>query len=551
MPVTGEFSWREFDDSIELTIPLKGVSPKCVDVFTAPSLLKVSYRPFLLDLTLLDEIDEDGSRAVLMNGELSICLKKRETRVWGQLCFEGTKDEIRQRRCESLKKRQVAVNRQMENVASKKAEEERMVFRRHMAIEEAERKRLDDIKVTEKKNAADAMYNAFGKMNEKSFLRSTDKSIASVQGDKKLTNSTCIDRSRDPVFDSKLVPQDFYAEALEVKDAPERDIPSPRTAVQTTFWNTPRLFKTPSRESTVKQEQDFMIKNRCNLKKNALLNDICIGDADPVWLTAKGDEFCSKGDFCSAINAYTEALHKDKSLVLALVKRAACYLHLREGAFCVKDCLAALQMNEIIDEQFNTPQEQAQFRKDIHIRSALAHCLIEDLATGMGHFVEAHTLDETDEVVIESIRYLTAFMEATQFKVDADNNFAEGNFMKASELYSKALAVDPTHLKALINRAACHLGLKNPSDCIDDCNHALNECKKLRQKNNLLAAVLFPKSKRKWIVTVLCHRAAAKEIKKDYQGSVADLEEALNTVRPNDDIDIERIKTSIDVLRIR
>lgn len=50
---------------------------------------------------------------------------------------------------------------------------------------------------------------------------------------------------------------------------------------------------------------------------------------------------------------------------------------------------------------------------------------------------------------------------------------------------------------------------------------------------------------------MLCHRAAAKEIKKDYQGSVADLEEALNTVRPNDDIDIERIKTSIDVLRIR
>ncbi len=284
-----------------------------------------------------------------------------------------------------------------------------------------------------------------------------------MQG-KNLTNTTCINRNRDLIFDSKLGPQDCYAETLEVKDAPERDISSPRTVVQTTFWNTPRLFKTPSRVSTVKQEQYFMIKNRCNLKKNALLNDIGIGGADPVWLTAKGDEFCSKGDFCSAINAYMEALRKDNSLVQALVKRAACYLHLREGAFCVKDCLAALQMNEIIDDQFNTPREQAQFRKDTHIRSTLAHCLIEDLATG---------------ILIESICYFSAFMEATQFKVDADNNFAKGNFMKASELNSKALAVDPTHLKALINRAACHLGLKNPSDCIDDCNHALNECKNI------------------------------------------------------------------------
>ncbi len=51
-----------------------------------------------------------------------------------------------------------------------RGKEERMVFRRHMALEEAERKRLDYIKATEKKNAVDAMYNAFGQMNEKSFL---------------------------------------------------------------------------------------------------------------------------------------------------------------------------------------------------------------------------------------------------------------------------------------------------------------------------------------------------------------------------------------------
>lgn len=548
MPITGEYSWIESDAHIELTIPLKGVSPKCVDVFTASSLLKVSYIPFLLDLNLFNEIDENGNRAVLKNGELNIRLKKREEGIWGRLCFEGSKEEIRQRRFTALQKREAAVNRRIENVASKKVEDERMVFRRHMVLEEAERKRLDDIKATEKKNAEDEMYDTFGQMSEK--LRSADRSIASVQS-KNITNSICVD-DRVSKIDGKLGPHDCCAETLEGAEAPEQ-VPPPRIVVHTTFWNTPRLFKTPSRESTAKQEQEFMIKNSCNLKKNALFNDIGIDDADPVWLTAKGDEFCSKGDFYSAINAFTEALHKDKSFVQALVKRAACYLHLREGALCVKDCSAALHMNDVIDAHFKTPRERAQFRKETHIRSALAHCLIEDFATGMDHFVEARALDETDDGLIESIRHLTAFIEAAQSKVKADHYFAEGNLMKARELYSTAIAVDPTHLKALINRAACHLGLNNPSDCIDDCNNAFNEFKKMRQRNMLLDTVLFPKSsvQRKWIVTVLCHRAAARQIIKDFQGSIADLEEALNTVRPNDDIDIAGVKRSIDVLRNR
>ena len=49
--------------------------------------------------------------------------------------------------------------------------------------------------------------------------------------------------------------------------------PPPRQVVQGTFTHTPRLFKTPSRESTIKQEQQFIMKNRSNLSKNVLLND--------------------------------------------------------------------------------------------------------------------------------------------------------------------------------------------------------------------------------------------------------------------------------------
>jgi hypothetical protein len=54
---------------------------------------------------------------------------------------------------------------------------------------------------------------------------------------------------------------------------------------------------------------------------------------------------------------------------------------------------------------------------------------------------------------------------------------------------------------------------------------------------------------RKWIVALLCRRAAAKELGKDFQGALENLEEAKNTIRTSDDIDIETVEKSIERLK--
>ena len=148
MPISGQYTWSETASHIEIAIPLKGVSIKKVDVFTASNILKVSFAPFLLDLNLYKEIDEENSRAVFNNGTLNICLSKKESSetLWNQLCFEGTKQEIQQRRDKALAERSERVKKQMEKTAAKKVEEERMVFQQHMALEERERQRIDDKK---------------------------------------------------------------------------------------------------------------------------------------------------------------------------------------------------------------------------------------------------------------------------------------------------------------------------------------------------------------------------------------------------------------------
>ncbi len=299
---------------------------KKVDVFTASTLLKVNYSPFLLDLNLHKEIDEDDSRAVLKKGTLEIRLaKKNEGELWGQLCFEGSNEETKQRRQLALKQRDEKVQRQTERAAQTKVDEERMVFQKHMELEEKERQRLDNVKANEKKGAEEALHETFAKLKSEKSNSKTIKSTK-VHFERETEQVAAKENPTTDVGTNHDAPQDC-TEDSEVESEP--DLPPPRKVVHNTFKHTPRLFKTPARQSTIKQEQEFIMKNRSNLKQNVLLNDIDIGDADPVWLSSKGDEFYAKGDFYSAINAYTEALGVDETMVRTLGSLRATYTYVK------------------------------------------------------------------------------------------------------------------------------------------------------------------------------------------------------------------------------
>ena len=284
MPIAGQYTWSETGSHIEIVIPLKGISHKKVDVFTASNILKVSFAPFMLDLNLYKEIDEENSRAVFKNGTLKICLSKKESgTLWNQLCFEGTKEEVQQRREKALIERSERVKKQMENAAAKKVEEERMVFQQHMALEERERQRLDGKKAAEKKQAEDAVHETFTQLtlqNDNVSKSQSEKSngMPSTEGQRVLSSADNTNNNGEPrdsttKKESNQQEDDSTSSKLDYSTEQHQQQPPPRQVVQGTFTHTPRLFKTPSRESTIKQEQQFIMKNRSNLSKNVLLND--------------------------------------------------------------------------------------------------------------------------------------------------------------------------------------------------------------------------------------------------------------------------------------
>ena len=88
MSLSGEYTWSETNDTIEVVIPLKGVSLKEVDLLVSCSRINVSYTPFLIDLNLYDEIIKGKGQAVAKKGTLKIRLfKKNAGQLWG--CLES------------------------------------------------------------------------------------------------------------------------------------------------------------------------------------------------------------------------------------------------------------------------------------------------------------------------------------------------------------------------------------------------------------------------------------------------------------------------------
>lgn len=73
MPVSGQYTFTETPLSLNVAIPLKGVSPKKVDIFCGESLLKVNFAPYLIDVLLHKRIDPKRHTGKKMGAQYPIC----------------------------------------------------------------------------------------------------------------------------------------------------------------------------------------------------------------------------------------------------------------------------------------------------------------------------------------------------------------------------------------------------------------------------------------------------------------------------------------------
>mmetsp|Transcript_23746 Transcript_23746/g.25991 ORF Transcript_23746/g.25991 Transcript_23746/m.25991 type:complete len:783 (-) Transcript_23746:142-2490(-) len=235
MPVRGEYRWNETSDSLRIEIPLKGVSPKKVDIFVSTSVLKINYSPYLVEIFLLKEVDAVKHKATVKDGVLTITLMKKIPEHWGTLEISLEEYERDQKKEHLLKKKQEALEQRTAleqklaaEATDRKITEERHAVKQQMALDEEFRNRLDQLKADEKKAAEEEVYRTFAALqqNNQNFAGpSTTTTTPTDNAPPTTTTSTNPDSTlpKDKEDSKRLIHEDVLLESYDMIDDLEED----------------------------------------------------------------------------------------------------------------------------------------------------------------------------------------------------------------------------------------------------------------------------------------------------------------------------------------
>lgn len=631
MPITGIYTWSEKKDTIKVIIPLKGVSISSVDIFVTLSTLKVNYTPYIIDIITKSEIDPIKHKATVKDGTLNVTLYKVIPGLWGELIREETdKVTAKEIRSQSVLAQEVLEKEMIDKRKDRKVEDERYSLRKQMSLDEGTRNKLDNLKLEEKTTAENEMYATFAQMKanqekedliklekekkKKGVISKTSLSI-SKPVDKIIDNKKKCETNTDPknIFDiDSIIAEDYIedeefdivddevndnskskiaeVDAVEWDDCnvdddddDEKYIPPPRSQgisqdseAKVDIYYTPRFFPTPLRESKVTEEDDWIAKNRRNLKYHANFKHMKkgpnadISEEDPHWLKGKGDDFFRSSDFKSALNAYSAAIDADENMTVCYNNRSACYLKLKLYSECRLDCIKAIELLQCeieINPDDNCINE-SQLVKMLIRRGAACSQLGSFQEALTDHMVALENLVANDKIVIKGVNVesltadidrLKSLVKVDTLKKEADYILSEGKISEAATKYTEALEIISVHVGCLSNRAACKISLGDFQGCVDDCTEALdvlaidlsddNISSQYKDKSsslNMLSSILpeIGSEKRKqWVIKTILRRGAAYV-------RLNDLDEALNdyNTAASLDPDNQTLKSDINKL---
>ena len=329
MPIAvKDYTWRESDTEVSITLPLKGVKSSKADIFSTDQYIKVNYPPYLFEVHLFAQVAEEQCTAKVGNGVIEFRLIKKESGMWGSLASVESeeKDVMVEKRAEAIEHAHKKAAELAEEKAKKKREEEQFAIRQQMKLEEEERERIEREKQDERDKAereleqwkAEKRAKAQAKRDTNGVKRTSDS--GEIWKEKKTGNS-------------------------KGKGSTALAPPPPRTGGTIQIHFTPRFFPTAARESKEAEEQEWLTKMAAARKiKPPDSKDESINERNPEFLKDKGADFFKAGNYAAAINAFSEGIQLNPDLPQLFSNRAACFLATGDNDRCISDCCRALEL---------------------------------------------------------------------------------------------------------------------------------------------------------------------------------------------------------------
>ncbi|XP_051053890.1 dynein axonemal assembly factor 4 isoform X2 [Phodopus roborovskii] len=354
MPVrVSEFSWQQTPAAVFLSLPLRGVCVRDADVFCGESYLKVNFSPFLFEVFLYAPIDDGNSKAKIGNDMILFTLYKKEPVMWETLSMPGVNKEMMQRiREKSIQQAQEKAKEATEAKSAAKREDQRYTLGVMMKIEEEERKKIEDMKENERKQATrelEAWKESQRQAEERKRIPRKEKCQRGKQAEEK-------GALKPPSLPRKVPParlpergrnwENIFSEKLK-----EDSIPAPRSAGSIQISFTPRVFPTALRESQVAEEEEWLHKQAearramstdlpefCDLKEE---------EKNPDWLKEKGNKLFATENYLAAVDAYNLAIRLNSKIPLLYLNRAACHLKLKNLHKAIEDSSKACKIMKL------------------------------------------------------------------------------------------------------------------------------------------------------------------------------------------------------------
>ena len=370
MPVAvKDYTWRETETEVSITLPLKGVKSSKADIFSSDQYVKVNYPPYLFEVHLHAPVVEEQCTAKVGNGVIDFRLIKMEPRLWGRLSSAESEDRkfMVDRRVEAVEYAHKKATELAEQKAKKKREEERYAVKQQMKLEEEERERIKQEKQEEREKAEKELE----KWKEEKKIKAKAKREAA----------------------SLAAQQTSRSSSRRIWKEKDTSAPPPRKAGSIQVHFTPRVFPTAARESKEQEEQEWLAKMAAarRIKPPENNSDGDLNERNPEFLKDKGVEFFKARNYEAAINAFSEAIKLNPNLPHLFSNRAACYLATGDNDRCISDCCRALGLFYPV-----VPSNYAS-RTKVFVRRGTAYANVGSLDLALQDYDAALKLSPTDE----------------------------------------------------------------------------------------------------------------------------------------------------------
>ncbi|NXN89991.1 DAAF4 factor, partial [Bombycilla garrulus] len=413
MPVwLREHSWRQTATAVYLSLPLRGARATPANIFCSEQYLKVSIPPFLFEAVLYAPIDDTNSTAKIGNGNIFFTLYKKEPSMWDSLTLANAdKEKLQSLRENAVLKAQEKAKEETEAKKITKQEHKKYALEATMKVEEAERKRIEDMKEKERQKVTKELELWKNQQKDGDKYKSIQKKgelHKEIEPLKERKNETTTKTRIPNEGTSKTRLKSTKGScSMFSQNLKEEQLPAPRAAATIKVNFTPRVFPTALRESRIAEEEEWLHKQaearRIINSDLSELEDLKEEEKNPDWLKDKGNKMFAMGDYLGAVNAYNLAVRLNNALPLLYLNRAACHLKLRNLHKAIEDSSKALEL------LIPPVPDNEKARVKAHVRRGTAFCQLELYTEGLRDYEAALKIDPRNKNIekdAEKIRHL-------------------------------------------------------------------------------------------------------------------------------------------------